>query len=184
MIRVEEIAETHLGCRVVFKRPASETSARSAISGKLISVSPARMPNGKPGFMISIDYNGEGDRDSFGPVPANFPIDVQHKWRERHRPEYERVSPFPEAVKRVRVMFLGGTMDGHKEDIPVEEFHSTRIYRQEPGDEDVTLVFEQHLPLQQIKGGLWWGKWRLIRSSDPRKIASGGKWETEYNWGD
>lgn len=93
---VDDLNPFDIGCRVTFKRPASADWARPLVVAKLIGVRHAQYMRGsmpKQGFMVTVEYTsgpwpyGRKNGDEYGPLPANYPIEVGTVWRERPEPD-------------------------------------------------------------------------------------------------
>jgi hypothetical protein len=152
------------------------------VSGVLRKIETAPLASGMPGYKLTLGPLGKDVGHVYGPLAGHNEIEVKHLWRQRAaiEPSFEPEPPFPRSVKCVRVLFLGGPFDGQMEDISVEDFYSTRIYRKDPGNADVSVTYETFEGVSQIKGALWGGKWRMVESIDRSKPI--GEMVTRYQW--
>jgi hypothetical protein len=186
---VEMLTRADNGHRVRFARPGNGASSGPVISGVLIGIETELYWRGnmkRQGIALHIghpDRFGGFNHETYGPLTANHPIQVLGIWRRRVEPEYEPEPPFNTSIKRIRVLFLGGPFDGIREEIPVDEFPSSRnLTRADPDfPETVVHTYLHFGELVQIKGALYGGKWRLGTTTDLQKPYPEGV--KVYNWG-
>lgn len=183
LVKVSALDESHLGRRIWFPRPAGAVSSRPQVSGVLRRIGTAMLASGRQGVEIYVSHGGGGNSTSYGPLRGDFEVKIGGKWVPPKPVEYERFPHFPFHVKTVRVRFLGGPLDGTEEDVPAGDFseYSSNFYRDDPDEPEITHQYMHASDIKQIEGGLWWGQWRLMVSTDSRKPYPDNI--TRYNWG-
>ena len=83
--RLSEVTEDDIGHAATIPRPASYDSGRRKFTGKLVDITRRRNAMGRAEYLLTLEYGGPSynrDREQFGPLPGNYPIEVRHLWRD------------------------------------------------------------------------------------------------------
>jgi len=84
--QLSEVTDDDIGHAVTVPRPASYNGGRRNFTGKLISFTRRPNPMGRAEYLLTLEYGGPSynrDREQFGPLPGNYPIQVRHLWRDK-----------------------------------------------------------------------------------------------------